>query len=292
MTRRIHLLIIMTAVITAAAVLPVSAAITRFTDVPDTNIFAGDIAWMDENEITTGCGPDLFCPTANVTREQMSAFMHRLATRQVVDAKTLEGMTAADFAEAGHSHAGYSAIGHDHDADYLGVDGTAADADMVGGFAAGDLIRVASYSFSDDKAPDDYARLATFDIEAPVDGYLILTSSLEYHTELAVEGIWCAFAIDGDGTVYVPNSPTSVTVKTHTAQSFGTCDAHVVAPVTAGPHTITIMGFYTSLLNTNFTWGTASALFLPFGASGPQPVDFSMSDPAPTQSPPTPEQLP
>jgi hypothetical protein len=275
----------MTAVLTAAAVLPVSAAITRFTDVPDTNIFAEDIAWMDENDITSGCGADTYCPTANVTREQMSAFMHRLATNQVVDAKTLEGMAASDFASAGHSHTGYASVEHDHDADYLAVNGTAADADMVGGFAAGDLIRVASYSFSDDKAPDDYARLATFDIEAPVDGYLMLTSSLEYHTELAVESIWCAFAVDGDGTVYIPDSPTSVTVKTHTAQSFGTCDAHVVAPVTAGPHTITIMGFYTSLAETNFTWGTASALFVPFGPTGSQPVDFDTSAPSPDQMP-------
>ena len=98
---------------TAALIGPVSAAITRFTDVPDTNIFAADILWMDENEITTGCGTDLFCPSDNVTREQMSAFMRRLATKQVVDAGTVGGLAASDFATKTHNH----------DVDYLAVDG-------------------------------------------------------------------------------------------------------------------------------------------------------------------------
>ena len=54
----------------------------RFGDVPNTNIFHGDITWLAENDITRGCNPPantLFCPKDTVTREQMAAFMRRNA---------------------------------------------------------------------------------------------------------------------------------------------------------------------------------------------------------------------
>jgi hypothetical protein len=76
---------------------PVAAVAShQFKDVPDSNIFHNDIAWMSDNGITEGCNPpanDMY----NVTREQMAAFMHRLATSRAVDAGTVEGMTAADL---------------------------------------------------------------------------------------------------------------------------------------------------------------------------------------------------
>lgn len=53
-----------------------------FTDVPDSNQFHGSITWMSENEVTRGCNPpdnDEYCPDDNVSREQMAAFMRRLA---------------------------------------------------------------------------------------------------------------------------------------------------------------------------------------------------------------------
>lgn len=56
-----------------------------FTDVPDTNQFHGSITWMSENEVTRGCNPpdnDQYCPTDNVSREQMASFMRRLAQTQ------------------------------------------------------------------------------------------------------------------------------------------------------------------------------------------------------------------
>lgn len=81
-----------------------------FTDVPDTNIFHGDITWMADNGITQGCNPPgntEFCPSDNVTREQMAAFMRRLSVNQVVDAATavmaedsnyLDGWTGSYYA--------------------------------------------------------------------------------------------------------------------------------------------------------------------------------------------------
>ena len=56
-----------------------------FTDVDDSNQFHGSIAWMAENEVTLGCNPpdnDQYCPADNVTRQQMAAFMRRLAQTQ------------------------------------------------------------------------------------------------------------------------------------------------------------------------------------------------------------------
>jgi hypothetical protein len=39
--------------------------------------FAADIAWAFSTGITFGCTPDLFCPHAGVTREQMASFLVR-----------------------------------------------------------------------------------------------------------------------------------------------------------------------------------------------------------------------
>ena len=55
-------------------------ASNTFTDVADSNIFHDDIEWMADTGITQGCGGGNFCPGDDVTRQQMSAFMHRSAT--------------------------------------------------------------------------------------------------------------------------------------------------------------------------------------------------------------------
>jgi len=47
-----------------------------FVDTAD-SVFVADIQWLVDAGITTGCGPDTFCPTQNVTRGQMAAFFRR-----------------------------------------------------------------------------------------------------------------------------------------------------------------------------------------------------------------------
>jgi hypothetical protein len=54
------------------------AATRSFTDVPPSNPFYADINWMAGTGITTGYPDGGFHPAANVTRQSMSAFMHRL----------------------------------------------------------------------------------------------------------------------------------------------------------------------------------------------------------------------
>ncbi len=74
------------------------ATVSMFTDVPDTHIFVDDINWMKTAGITNGCGDGTtYCPEADVSRGQMAAFMHRLATNGAVDAGTLDGKNASDF---------------------------------------------------------------------------------------------------------------------------------------------------------------------------------------------------
>lgn len=89
------------AAIALVVLVPTTAiAASSFTDVPDDSVFAADIDWMADNGITFGCNPpanDKYCPDQSVTRGQMAAFMHRLATSRVVDANTVEGMAAADL---------------------------------------------------------------------------------------------------------------------------------------------------------------------------------------------------
>jgi len=50
-----------------------------FTDVPASNEFFKQIEWLKHTGITTGTTATTFAPSANVTREQMAAFMYRLA---------------------------------------------------------------------------------------------------------------------------------------------------------------------------------------------------------------------
>lgn len=48
-----------------------------FSDVDRTSAFRIDIAWLATAETTRGCGGDRFCPGAEVTRQQMAAFLSR-----------------------------------------------------------------------------------------------------------------------------------------------------------------------------------------------------------------------
>lgn len=81
------------------AVPGVSWAASRFDDVPDDSVFVADIEWLADAGITKGCNPPAnteFCPSSYVTREQMAAFMHRLAGG---DDRTVDGRLDALEAE-------------------------------------------------------------------------------------------------------------------------------------------------------------------------------------------------
>lgn len=101
-TRRHWLRAALILTVLAVLLVPVAVAAShQFKDVPDSNTFHEDIAWLADHGITKGCNPpanDMFCPSDNVTREQMAAFMKRLATGRVVDAASVEGKTSEELA--------------------------------------------------------------------------------------------------------------------------------------------------------------------------------------------------
>jgi hypothetical protein len=74
------------AAVAVVIALPVAViAAHSFDDVPDSNQFHDAIGWMQENGITVGCNPPAntqYCPEDNVSRQQMAAFMFRLAQTQ------------------------------------------------------------------------------------------------------------------------------------------------------------------------------------------------------------------
>jgi hypothetical protein len=51
-----------------------------FTDVPTSSPFAGDIAWLKAQHITTGYPDGTYRPSNHITREAVAAFLHRAAT--------------------------------------------------------------------------------------------------------------------------------------------------------------------------------------------------------------------
>ena len=64
-----------------------------FTDVYNNNPYADAIMWAYENGIVSGIGDGLFAPTANVTREQMAAFIYRYSTFKGIDASDRAAVT-------------------------------------------------------------------------------------------------------------------------------------------------------------------------------------------------------
>jgi hypothetical protein len=80
--RKLSLTTVLVLILTLAVSTAVIAAHDFPADVPDSNQFHGSISWLADNEITVGCNPpanDAFCPTDNVRRQNMAAFMRRFA---------------------------------------------------------------------------------------------------------------------------------------------------------------------------------------------------------------------
>ena len=93
-------IMLMAAVVVAVLVPVVAFAAGGFTDVGDDNIFRNDIQWMANAGITKGCNPpanDMYCPGDNVTREQMAAFMRRLADRVTSLTEVAERVEGSSF---------------------------------------------------------------------------------------------------------------------------------------------------------------------------------------------------
>src|SRR5687768_13240520 len=69
-----------------------------FPDVPIRHPFCAEIAWMKDEGVSTGFGDGTYKPSANVTRQAMSAFMARLG------GATLTACSVAPFPDVPTSH--------------------------------------------------------------------------------------------------------------------------------------------------------------------------------------------
>jgi hypothetical protein len=82
----------------AASLLATSALAQNcdgFVDVLASNPFCPDVTWLKTYGVTKGCDATHFCPTENVSRLQMAAFMHRLGNNPAfVNGGNAFGMTA------------------------------------------------------------------------------------------------------------------------------------------------------------------------------------------------------
>ena len=65
----------------ALAIPGLALAAHSFSDVPDSNAFHTNISRVYGARITNGCTATTYCPAANVTREQMAAFLARSGGR-------------------------------------------------------------------------------------------------------------------------------------------------------------------------------------------------------------------
>ena len=204
----------LTAFLVAMALLVVTPlaviAADKFDDVPDSNIFHDDIAWLADADVTRGCNPPdntQFCPSDNVTREQMAAFMKRLAQNQVVDAGWLEGRTAEQ---------------------------------IVSGFAD-------SGPTGNVETIDGVAMLEQLEIEAPADGYLqILGSASIISAGGSTMLVW--IQVDNDTCDNTPSNIGSVGFGygSHAGNandsSASSAFAEGTVAVTEGSHIVTLCG--------------------------------------------------
>jgi hypothetical protein len=72
-----RLLTVITSVVLAIGLPMLAIASDNFTDVPNSNPFHGNINNVYNARVASGCGAAIYCPKANVTREQMAAFLNR-----------------------------------------------------------------------------------------------------------------------------------------------------------------------------------------------------------------------
>ncbi|MCK5891912.1 S-layer homology domain-containing protein [Aeromicrobium sp.] len=82
-----------------------SAPLATFADVPSGHAFSRHIAWLADQGITTGYAGNTFRPSAPVLREQMAAFLYRLA-----DEPEFTPPAASPFSDVPTSHPFYREI--------------------------------------------------------------------------------------------------------------------------------------------------------------------------------------
>ncbi len=180
--RKTIMVAVVSAVVGALVAVPVAVyASHSFTDVPDSNTFHEDIGWLASVGVTKGCNPPAnteFCPKDNVTREQMAAFLRRLAEGRVVDANTASAAKVAT---------------------------KALEADSLNGLSAGEIAPRASFNVTDD-APNGLDFTLPTNITAPAPGILLLSGGVDVVNTVNDHKYQCELELDNqhvDGSLRI-----------------------------------------------------------------------------------------
>ena len=226
--------------VTALIVAPLTAIASHsFTDVPDSNTFHEDIAWLADAGVTKGCNPPAnteFCPGDDVTRGQMSAFMRRFAQYIGAEDGTPAQADNADTVDGQHASA------------FLGVNAKAADSDKLDGLDSADLGASQGASSNDvleglgtTNIGPGTTVVESLSANAPADGaFVIMYSAAMKSNESFGNGeilIYGQVAVDGTD---IPGSFSSEVLDDEVNHFFeqGTVSSQVVVPVSAGSHTV------------------------------------------------------
>jgi hypothetical protein len=94
------------------------ANVGGFDDVPDNHTHAAGIGWLVDNDITSGCDADSYCPSDNVSRAQMGTFFHRLSGNAAgvapsVNATAIDGLDSAELVRSFEVVSGTLALDND-----------------------------------------------------------------------------------------------------------------------------------------------------------------------------------
>jgi hypothetical protein len=294
------LIALLAALLIVGLVPVVSAASSDFEDVPASNVFYADIMWLADAGVTKGCSPTRFCPNDLVTRQQMAAFMHRLAAGGSVDAGSLGGVAAANYVT--HSELGTL------DAETLdGLDSTAflrkaakaADSDKLDGLDSTAFLRKAAKAADSDKLdgkdssafllssaagslgsrawgaasdnlPDATGTALATTLTAPAKGLVILGATVDV-TGSSLEAVYCDLnvgtsPITGTG-MWVALDPTGAFTDEAICSSTG------IVIVDAGTYDFSFFVYRGSDTAALYA-GTMWAVWVPFDGTGAVPASL------------------
>lgn len=233
--------LVVTLVVAVALMLPVTVlAINDFTDVPDSNVFHDDISWLKASGVTFGCNPpanDEFCPTDNVSRQQMAAFMRRFAK-------------------------------------YIGAeDGIPDVADTVDGFDSSELASRAAFASEEIGGVSADASLDAT-IDAPARGTLVMNATVDItlSTTDTADTVVCELLVD---TVGVAGTEMYASVGNNDGgvvfdSDEGICSTTGALVVDAGSHTVTFD--ITSVTDAELYDASLNVIWVPFDGTGATPT--------------------
>jgi hypothetical protein len=199
--------------------------------------------------ITTGCVPNVsYCPTANVTREEMASFLARTAglgtNPPVANAKTAQTANTATNATS------------------------AGNANTVGGYAPNGLVRVARGAapgltpVAPALTPGAFTTLATVNLTVPAPGFVLVTGGT------IVEGTGTGIVRLRDAASTTNVSPfLGVDVDPTTTDNSAT-PTWVFQVTTAGPQSYVLEAQGPITLVAGGPSAQITALYVPFGSTG------------------------